>query len=205
MLYLDGILAVTRSKITCFSAGQMPVDQIGGMDMDVITAIKTRRTIRSYQDRPIEEEKLERLLTAMQLAPGARNEQDHIMVVVKDEKLRKQIAEACAGQTFVGEAPVVMVMCYTDERIMMCNQAVRPIDCSIALSFMLLEAQELGLGLCWIGAFDARAVKELINAPEEYTVFAVLPIGYPANDGYIRPRKPLSELVRYETWKTEKV
>jgi nitroreductase len=61
--------------------------------MDVITAIQTRRTIRSYQDKPIEEEKLERLLTAVQLAPGARNEQDHIMVVVKDKELRKQIAE----------------------------------------------------------------------------------------------------------------
>ena len=121
--------------------------------MDVFDAIKSRRSIRSYLAKPIEEEKFTRLLEAARLAPGARVEQDFKMVIVTDNNLKSELVPACEGQSFLAEAPVVLVMCSTNDRNMLCGQPVRPIDCSIAISFMFLEAEELGLGMCWLGAF----------------------------------------------------
>lgn len=168
--------------------------------MNVFDAIKSRRSIRSYLPKPIEDEKLAQLLEAARLAPGARIEQNFKMVLVTDDHLKKDLVSACKGQRFVGEAPVVLVMCYNNERTMLCGQPVRPIDCSIALSFMLLEAEELGLGMCWLGWFNDEDVRQILEIPEEYKVFAVLPIGYPANTGYPTSRKSMNELVRYNKW-----
>ena len=168
--------------------------------MDVFAAIKSRRSIRSYLPKPIEDEKIAQLLEAARLAPGARVEQDFMMVLVSDENLKKQLVPACKGQNFVAEASVVLVMCSTNDRTMLCGQPVRPIDCSIALSFMLLEAQELGLGMCWLGWFDADEVQKILEIPQDYKIFAVVPIGYPANNGYKTPRKSIDEIVRYNKW-----
>lgn len=168
--------------------------------MDVFDAIKSRRSIRNYLSKPIEEEKLLKLLEAARLAPGARAEQDFKITLVTDENLKRELVSACQGQSFVAKAPVVLVMCSTNDRDMLCGQPVRPIDCSIAMSFMLLEAQELGLGMCWLGWFKAEEVKKILEIPEEYKVFAVVPVGYPAEDGHATPRKSLSQLVNYNKW-----
>lgn len=169
--------------------------------MDVFDAIKSRRSIRSYLPKPIGEEKLALLLEAGRLAPGARVEQDFKIIVVTDDGLKKELVSACEGQSFVAQAPVVLVMCSTKDRVMLCGQPVRPIDCSIALSFMLLEAEELGLGMCWLGHFRADEVKRILEIPEDYKVFAVVPVGWPANKGYPTPRKKLEDLVLYNKWR----
>lgn len=171
--------------------------------MDVFNAIKSRRSIRSYLPEPIEEEKLSKLLEAARLAPGARVEQDFKMVLITEDCLKKELVRACEGQRFVAEAPVVLVMCSTNDRTMLCGQPVRPIDCSIALSFMLLEAEELGLGMCWLGAFRAEEVKRILEIPEDYKVVAVVPVGYPANTGYSTSRKKIDDLVLYNKWSKE--
>jgi len=168
--------------------------------MNVFDAITTRRSIRSYLPTPIEEEKLQKLLEAGRLAPGARVEQDFMIVLVTDPELRKELVPACKGQDFVAEAPVVMVMCSTNDRDMICGQPVRPIDCSIAMSFMMLEAEELGLGMCWLGWFSAEEVQRILEIPKEYKVFAVVPVGYPAEPGHKTSRKPMEQLVRYNKW-----
>lgn len=168
--------------------------------MNVLDAIKSRRSIRSYLPAPVEEEKLALLLEAARLAPGARVEQDFKIIIVSDEALKKELVPACEGQRFVGQAPVVLVMCSTNDRMMLCGQSVRPIDCSIALSFMLLEAEELGLGMCWLGAFRSEEVKRILEIPEDYKVVAVVPVGYPANSGYPTSRKKIEELVLYNKW-----
>ena len=168
--------------------------------MDVFDAIKSRRSIRSYLAKPIEEEKLAQLLEAARLAPGARVEQDFKMVIVTDDNLKNELVPACEGQSFLAEAPVVLVMCSTNERTMLCGQPVRIIDCSITLSFMLLEAEELGLGMCWLGAFKADAVQQILEIPNEYKAVAVVPIGYPAKIGSPKPRKSIDKLLCYNKW-----
>ncbi len=168
--------------------------------MNVFEAIKTRRSVRNYLPKPIEEEKLMQLLEAGRLAPGAKVEQDFKIIVVTDSNLKRELVPACKGQGFVAEAPVVLVMCSTNDRDMICGQPVRPIDCSIALSFMMLEAEELGLGMCWLGWFMADQVQKILEIPKDYKVFAVVPVGYPAVQGHPTSRKSLDELVLYNKW-----
>lgn len=168
--------------------------------MNVMDAIKSRHTSRSYLPKEIEKEKLDQLLEAMRLAPGARVEQDFKVLLVQDQGLKEKLAEASQHQMFIAEAPLVMVMCYTNERTMLCGEPVRPVDCSIALSYVLLEAQELGLSTCWIGAFEAEKAGEILNVPKDYKVFALLPVGYAAREGRPTRRKSIEELVTYNQW-----
>ncbi|ABK15222.1 MAG: nitroreductase family protein [Methanothrix sp.] len=169
--------------------------------MDVIEAIRKRRSIRKYQERPVEEEKLNRILEAGRLAPSAKNLQDWKFVVVRDKERRKRLAEAAKNQWFIAEAPVVIVACGTETKyVMTCGQHTYTIDVSIAVDHMTLEATELGLGTCWIGAFYEDRVKKILDVPENIRVVALLPLGYPAEDPEPRPRKPVEEIVCYERW-----
>ena len=168
--------------------------------MNVMDAIKSRRSIRSFLPKPIEDDKLSMIIEAARLAPTASNQQELKIVIVKDDSLKKAMVHACVGQQFIGEAPVVLVMCSTNQREMLCGQPTRTIDCSIAFSFILLEAQELGLGMCWIGSFQAFEIQAILGIPEDYEVVALAPIGYAANLGYKTSRKKTSELVCYNMW-----
>lgn len=168
--------------------------------MSVMDAIKGRKSIRKYADKPIENEKLIKVLEAGRLAPSARNEQNWKFVVVRDNSLRHNLVDACMGQKFVEEAPVTLVICTNNERNMSCNQPARTIDCSIALSFMMLQASELGLSTCWLGSFSNDKVKEVLNIPKEYNVVAVTPLGYAAEDVSFRPRKDMKDVVIYDCW-----
>lgn len=106
-------------------------------------------------DKPIEEAKLRVVLEAGRLAPSARNLQEWRFILVKDSDVRRKIGQAANGQEFVGDAPVVIVACaVTDLRVMSCGQLCYPIDVAIALDHISLVAVELGLGTCWIGAFN---------------------------------------------------
>lgn len=166
--------------------------------MDVMTAIKSRRSIRAYKSTEVEEEKLNLVLEAARLSPSARNLQNWKFIVVRDKKLRERLVEAAAGQKFVGEAPLTLIACATAlERIMTCGQPANTIDLSIALSFMMLEAAELGLGTCWLGSFYEDKVKEVLNLPEGYRVVAMTPLGYPDENPSPRPRKSIEEIVEY--------
>jgi len=172
--------------------------------MDVFEAINKRFSVRSYSDKPVEEEKLERVLEAARLSPSASNRQDWVFIVVKDPQMRRKLAEASGGQAFVGEAPVVLVCCGTDpETKMSCDVELYAVDVSIAMSYMMLQAVEEGLGTCWIGAFDQEQVKRLLGIPEGVKVVGLLPLGYPAITA-IPPkrRKSLEEIVRYEKWQS---
>jgi nitroreductase len=168
--------------------------------MDVFEAIKGRRSFRAYNSKGIEEDKLKRVLDAGRLAPSASNMQDWKFIVVKDESTRKRLVQAAGGQQFVGTAPVILVGCGTAQKEMTCGQLTYPIDVSIALSFMLLEAQELGLGTCWLGHFHEDEVKQVLNIPEQIRVVAMTPLGYPSEEPIARPRKELSEFVSFETY-----
>jgi nitroreductase len=170
--------------------------------MDVMEAIRKRRSIRSFEDRPVEEEKLQAVLEAGRLAPSAKNLQEWRYVVVRDPDLRAKLAEAANGQKFVGEAPVVLVACAeTDMHRMSCGELCYPIDVAISLDHMTLKAVEEGLGTCWIGAFDQDAVKKLLRIDEEIRVVSLMPLGYPAAEPAARSRLEVDSIVSYERWK----
>lgn len=167
--------------------------------MDVLKAIEGRRSIRKYSARPVEEEKLNKVLEAARLAPSARNRQEWKFIVVKDDQKRAGLAEAAMGQTLLEEAPVAIVCCGTDpESVMVCGQRRHTVDLSIAASFMILEAHEQGLGTCWLGRFDESKVKKLLGIPDEIRVVTMTPLGYPDESPAKRHRKELSEIVCYD-------
>jgi len=170
--------------------------------MNVFEAIKKRRSVRSYLDKPIEDEKLNAVLEAGRLAPSAKNRQEWRFIVVKDSELRRRIGEAANGQSFVGEAPVVVVACgVVDGYVMSCGQPSYPIDVAIALDHISLAAVELGLGTCWIGAFNEGKVKEILGIPEEVRVVELMPIGYPAFQTVKeKNRLPFSKIVKQGHW-----
>jgi nitroreductase len=170
--------------------------------MDVFTALQTRRSIRKYDSKPVEDEKLKKVLEAARLSPSAKNAQTWKFVVVKDSVARDEIAKATNGYLFIAQAPVIIAACGTDpDSVMSCGQYRHTVDLSIATAYMILEAHEQGLGTCWIGGFDEQKVKKILGAPEDVRVVAVTPLGYPAESPAQRPRKALEEIVCYEKYK----
>ena len=169
--------------------------------MDIIEVIKERRSIRAYADRPVEREKIDRLLEAARLAPSASNRQEWRFVVVTDAEKRKALAEAANHQEFVAEAPLVIAACAEhDGHTMRCGQQSYPIDVAIAIDHMTLQAVAEGLGTCWIGAFYEDPVKKTLNIPDEIRVVELLTVGYPAHQPSARSRLPLEEIVHWEAW-----
>ncbi|MDR1205741.1 MAG: nitroreductase family protein [Peptococcaceae bacterium] len=168
--------------------------------MNVMEAIKTRRSIRKYDARPIEGEKLDAVMEAARLAPSAGNQQQWKFVLVRDAQKVQAFTEAANGQKFVGEAPAVIVVCATGSRVMACGQPTSTVDLSIAMTHILLAAHELGLGTCWLGNFSAEKVKALLGIPEDVAVVAVTPIGYPAETPEARPRKAAEEVISYDKY-----
>ncbi|HOV83178.1 MAG TPA: nitroreductase family protein [Methanothrix sp.] len=169
--------------------------------MEVMEAIRSRRSIRRYQDRPVEPDRLMRVLEAGRIAPSAKNLQDWKFIVVRDGEKRRRLSEAAMGQPQVAAAPVVIVACATKpENILPCGQHCYPIDLSIALDHMSLAAVAEGLGTCWIGAFYEDRVKEVLGIPAGVRVTSLLTLGYPAESPSARPRKRLEEIVAYDGW-----
>ncbi len=171
----------------------------GDTIMDVFAAINQRRSVRAYKPVEIEEEKLKEVLEAARLSPSASNRQDWKFIVVREKETRKKLARAALGQSFIGEAPAVIVACGTEpEAIMACGQPTSTVDVSIACAFMILMACGLGLGACWIGAFKENEVKKILKIPERVRVVAVIPMGYPDERPSQRERKDLDQVVCFE-------
>lgn len=173
--------------------------------MDIYEAIKTRKSVRSYENRAVTDEVLTRILNAARLAPSANNFQEWRFVVVRDAKTRRKIAAAACRQTFVGEAPVVLACCAKDNRhVMTCGQASYPIDAAISIDHITLCATAEGLGTCWIGAFYEDEVKQILGIPASIRVVALLPLGYPSDPQPVRKlRLSLERIVSYESWKLQ--
>jgi nitroreductase len=171
--------------------------------MDVFHAIKLRRSIRAYQDKAIEEEKLKRVLEAGRLAPSAKNRQEWRYVLVKDKELRKKVAVACNNQYFIAEAPVIIVGCATMvDYVLSCGQPAYTIDVSISMDHMTLQAVEEGLGTCWIGSFKEDEVKRILNIPKEFRVVEVMPLGYPKFLPEAKPRMKLEDIVTWDKYES---
>jgi nitroreductase len=169
--------------------------------MNVSDAIAARQSVREYEDRAIEPDKLARVLEATRLAPSASNRQEWRFVVVRDQELRQNLAEAAGGQAFVGQAPVVIVACAVGtDHLMPCGLPSFSIDVAIALDHLSLVAVEEGLGTCWIGAFDQEKVKALLGIPDDVCVVELMPLGYPADEPRPKQRMGLDEIAMRERW-----
>ncbi len=151
--------------------------------MTFLELAKDRYSVRSFQDRPIEDEKMEKILQAGHFAPTACNYQPQKIYIAKSEDARRKLASVCRC-TF--DAPVILVVCYN--RDWNWKNKLQPgyesghTDTAIVCTHMMLEAWELGIGSCWVGYFKAEAVAKVLELPENITVSALLPMGYPADD-----------------------
>lgn len=199
--------------------------------MEVMQAIKLRRSIRRYRPEPVPPEHIDVLLESARLAPSASNLQTWKFKVVTDADLRKSLREAAFSQKFVERAPLVIVGCidfaaYQDRAKrtleLIRTGAVKPnlgmilryargsgtgleseerqiingvVNVTIAMEHMVLAAVELGLGTCWVRAFEPEKVMKLLSLPTECYPLALLTVGYPREDPEPRPRKQLKEIL----------
>jgi len=170
--------------------------------VNVYEAIMARKSVRSYLSKPVEPEKLRRVLEAVRLAPSASNRQEWRFVVATDAEKRRRLATEAARQAFVAEAPVVVACCAeTDGHRMRCGIECHPIDVAIAVDHLTLAAASEGLGSCWIGAFDPDIVRGILSIPPEIVVVALLPLGYPRDPAPVtKSRLPLDKIVHHESW-----
>jgi len=169
--------------------------------MDVLVAISQRSSVRAYKDTAVEEDKLNKVLEGARLSPSSNNRQEWKFIVVKNKETRKKLANAAFGQSFIGEAPVIIVACATESKlVMLCGQSAHTVDVSIACAFMILQAYELGLGTCWIGAFKEDEVKKILKISEGVRVVAMIPLGYPNQPPSQKSRKGLDQIVCYEKY-----
>jgi len=138
--------------------------------MALLKQIQQRYSVRSYQKRPVEKEKLETILQSARLAPSANNKQEWRFIVVQDADTRRQLCVAANNQAFVGEAPVVIVCCSAiSDYVMRCGHLAYPIDVAIAMEHIALQAVEEGLGTCWVGSFYEDQVKAILGIPSPGT------------------------------------
>jgi nitroreductase len=169
--------------------------------MDLYEVIKSRYSVRSYLNKPVEQEKLDRILDAARLAPSGSNRQPWKFVVVRDAETRKKLVLACSNQEFVGQAPVVIAgVGLMPDRIMSCGVPGDPVDVAIALEHVALAATAEGLGTCWIGSFHQDQIRTLLGIPANAKVIEVMTLGYPADHPQPKTRKPMKELVCYDQW-----
>jgi nitroreductase len=157
--------------------------------MDVLEAIRIRRSVRKYRDDPIPDDVLDRMLEAIRLAPSACNYQPWRFVVVRDKQTREALGEASCKQHFIAQAPAIIVGCgFPDKAYKKMGGYGNSvdIDLAIALDHLTLAAAAKGLGTVWIGAFDEEAVKRILGVPADVKVVALTPLGYPAEPGMLR-------------------
>ncbi len=169
--------------------------------MDLFDVIGQRRSVRSYEDRAVEEDKLAQVLEAARLAPSAGNRQEWRFVVVRDAGLRRKLMEAARGQQFVGDAPVVIAACAPEHgHVMSCGHPSFLVDVSIALEHIALAARALGLGTCWVGAFEQRLVRDALGIPDSVEVVQLMALGYPTDWPEPKERKGTDDIVCYDGW-----
>ena len=181
--------------------------------MEVIEAIKTRRSIRHYKLDPLGEEQINAVLEAARWAPSWGNTQCWRFIVVKDEEKKAKLAETLTSwnparaRLSVKKAPVVIAACAElgqsgfEEGIPSTDKGDwYMFDVALAMQNLALAAHSFGLGTVHVGAFDAQEAAKILNVPQGVTVVEMMPLGYPEREGKAPSRKELSELVFHESY-----
>lgn len=173
--------------------------------MKFIELAEQRCSIRSYTERRVSKKMLREVLEAGRMAPTACNYQPFQFVVVQEKENRSALAAGYPAPWFA-EAPVVIAVCIQAsqawKRKNHDDRNYVDVDAAIAADHMILAAAELGLGTCWVGAFDPKIIRKALGVPRSVEPLILLTLGHPNEKGRPKTRKPLKELVRYENWKT---
>jgi len=161
--------------------------------------IKKRRSVRNYTTAPVDRVKLARIVAAANRAPSAGNLQAYEIYKVTQVKDRSALSRASCEQGFVLVAPVSLVFCANiarnEERYGERARFFALQDATIACAYAQLAASDLGLGTCWVGAFDPDAVRKILGAPKGIDPVAILPIGHPKGEAEVKDRRPVADLV----------
>jgi len=169
--------------------------------MEFAELVKKRYSVRAYKPDPVEEGKLQQVLEAARMAPTAANRQAFQIVVVHTEGRKKELGRIYGSDWFV-QPPIIICVCGLPDQnwVRKDGKNYNDVDVAIAMDHLILAATDLGLGTCWIAAFNPAAAREVLGLPDGVEPIAFTPLGYPADALRSKKRKPLSELVRYEHW-----
>ena len=169
--------------------------------MDFFDLIEQRYSVRGYRTDPVEDEVLQKLLEAARLAPTAANRQPFQLIVIRTASREAELRRVYDREWFV-QAPVVVCACALPSAAWVRRDDMNysDVDVTIVMDHLILAATELGLGTCWIGAFDPAAAREVLGLPDGVEPIAFTPLGYPSDKPRPKKRKALSELIRYERW-----
>ncbi|MFQ5855291.1 MAG: nitroreductase family protein [Anaerolineae bacterium] len=173
--------------------------------MELDRVIRRRHMVRAYQTRPVEEEKIQKILRNAHQAPSAGFKQPQEFIVVRDLAVKEALARAALNQMFIAEAPVVIVVC-ADTRRPATRYGERGvhfysiIDGAFAAMLILLTVVDEGLGCCFVGAFHDEQVSRVLGLPEAVRPIGIISIGYPAEPPQKHRRLPLESLVHQDRW-----
>ena len=173
--------------------------------MEQLNLIKKRKSIRAYKNDIVSEEDIQTLLEAARWAPSAGNKQPVEIVIVKSVEQKEKLIEGAFGQKFIGQVPVVFVVCADLDRSSVrygergaSLYAIQ--DAAAATQNILLMATDLNYGTVWVGAFDEKVVSLILKLPANVRPLAIIPIGRAAQDPSPRPRRELDEFIHHETY-----
>ncbi len=167
--------------------------------MEFFELIEKRYSVRAYRSTAVEEDKLNKVLEAAVLAPTAANKQPFRLLVVKTAGRQKELRRIYGRDWFV-QAPLVICACaIRDESwVRKDGKNYGEVDATIAFTHLVLAARNLGLGTCWVAAFDPEAARDVLALPDGYDPVAFTPLGYPADEWKPKKRLPASDLVQYK-------
>jgi len=167
--------------------------------MKFLELAKRRYSVRGYKAGPVEADKLQEVLEAARLAPTAGNRQRFELIVIQTAGREEELRRIYDKDWFV-QAPLVICACRYPMDPARQRKDYTDVDVGIVVDHLTLAATELGLGTCWIGAFDPAAARKILGLPDEVEPVVFTPLGYPADPPRVKQRKPLDDLVRYEHW-----
>lgn len=168
--------------------------------MDFFKIVEDRRSMRKYAETPVEDEKLQKILETANKAPSAGNLQGYEIYIIRNLEQRQALVKAAWDQEFLAEAPVVLIFCSNPARSAVKygerGTTLYSIqDATIACSYSQLAAKAQGLDSVWVGAFDEKAVSEILQLPPELRPIILLPIGYAGKEPHPRPRRELRDII----------
>ena len=190
-----------RRRLRRRPGDDVPGDDNGRSDVDLFEVITARYSVRGYKPEPVPEATLGKVLEAARRAPTAANRQPFRVVVVHTEGREDELLRVYSRPWLV-QAPLVLLMVAVPGEAWrrMDDKPYDEVDATIAMDHLVLAATALGLGTCWIAAFDPQAAREVFGLPDDVEPIALTPLGLPDKPSATTPRRPLSELVRYERW-----
>jgi nitroreductase len=169
--------------------------------MEYSELIRQRYSVRAYRADPVESDKLQQVLEAARLAPTASNRQPFQIIVIHTDGKMENLAKIYRREWFV-QAPLLICAVGVSRMgwIRSDNRRYLDVDVAIVMDHFILAAANLGLGTCWVAAFDAIAARNVLLLPDDVEPLVFTPLGYPADEPPVKERKPVSDLVRYEHW-----